>query len=161
MIDPTAITEAPIVERPLAETQSLEEKTVDTPAVETPLTAPTMETLTALTEEATPDAQPMDTAHDTEADHVHEPQNSPGHHVGHEQETQQEDNTSPVTVSEQPRYFTRATRKRAMSDITEEENTAKRVRAMIAHLLPNDTEVKTYLELDHESAFPAEVIAGI
>ncbi|KAG5954214.1 hypothetical protein E4U58_000131 [Claviceps cyperi] len=82
MIDPTANTDAPIVEGPLAETQSPEEITVDTPAIETPLTAPTVETLTALTEEATPDAQPMDTAHDTEVDHLHEPQNSSGHHVG-------------------------------------------------------------------------------
>ncbi|KAG6106301.1 hypothetical protein E4U31_000866 [Claviceps sp. LM219 group G6] len=54
MVDPTAVTEAPIVAEPLTETQSLEEITVDTPTVETALTAPTVETPTALTEDATP-----------------------------------------------------------------------------------------------------------
>ncbi|KAG6055418.1 hypothetical protein E4U32_006318 [Claviceps aff. humidiphila group G2b] len=59
MVDPTAITEAPIVAEPLTETQSLEEINVDTPTVETPSTAPTVEMPTALTEGATPDDQPM------------------------------------------------------------------------------------------------------
>ncbi|KAG6230216.1 hypothetical protein E4U34_001098 [Claviceps purpurea] len=47
-----------------------------------------------------------------------------------------------------------------MSD-ADEESIAKRVRVMIAHLLSNSTDVKTYLDLDHESAFSAEVVAGI
>ncbi|KAG6235284.1 hypothetical protein E4U23_000747, partial [Claviceps purpurea] len=161
MIDPTAPAEAPIVEEPLAETQPLEEITVNPPDVEPPLTAPTMETPTvALVDEAADDAQPTDAAQDTDVDLLHDSQDSPGHQVEDRQEVQQDDNTTMVTGSEQPRYFTRATRKRALSD-TDEESIAKRVRAMIAHLLSNSTDVKTYLNLDHESAFPAEVIAGI
>ncbi|KAG6286119.1 hypothetical protein E4U45_008592 [Claviceps purpurea] len=114
----------------------------------------------ALVEEATDDAQPMDAAHDTDVDLLHESQDSPGHHVEDRQEVQQDDNTTTVTGSEQPRYFTRAARKRAMSD-ADEESIARRVRVMIAHLLSNSTDVKTYLDLDHESAFSAEVVAGI
>ncbi|KAG5913034.1 hypothetical protein E4U61_007488, partial [Claviceps capensis] len=109
MIDSTAPAEAPIVEEPLAETQPLEEITANPPDVETRLTAPTMETPTvALVEGATDDAQPTDAAHDTDVDLLHESQDSPGHHVEHRQEVQQDDNTTTVTGSEQPRYFTRA-----------------------------------------------------
>ncbi|KAG6181792.1 hypothetical protein E4U27_002116 [Claviceps purpurea] len=85
MVDPTAMTEAPIVAEPLTETQSLEEINVDTPTVETPSTAPTVEIPTALTEGATPDDQPMDDL-----------QNSQGDHVEHRQETQQEEATRTV-----------------------------------------------------------------
>ncbi|KAG6128074.1 hypothetical protein E4U12_005440 [Claviceps purpurea] len=96
MVDPTAMTEAPIVAEPLTETQSLEEINVDTPTVETPSTAPTAEMPTALAEGATPDDQPMDDL-----------QNSQGDHVEHRQETQQEEATRTVPASEPPTYFTK------------------------------------------------------
>ncbi|KAG6233290.1 hypothetical protein E4U25_005768 [Claviceps purpurea] len=86
MVDPTAMTEAPIVA----------EINVDTPTVETPSTAPTVEMPTALTEGATPDDQPMDDL-----------QNSQGDHVEHRQETQQEEATRTVPASEPPTYFTK------------------------------------------------------
>ncbi|KAG6054480.1 hypothetical protein E4U17_003765 [Claviceps sp. LM77 group G4] len=69
-----------------------------------------METPTAdFTEDAPPDEQPMDTAHDTEAEHLHKPQNSPADHVKHKQEIQQEENTSTITVAspEVSQCFTR------------------------------------------------------
>jgi hypothetical protein len=68
---------------------------------------------------------------------------------------------------EMPRYFTRGSnRKRADSDIAEEEHDAKRARAMITQLLSNDDEIdidelKDLLGEEFETAFPAEIIAGI
>ncbi|KAG6132746.1 hypothetical protein E4U38_003172 [Claviceps purpurea] len=76
MVDPTAMTEAPIVAEPLTETQSLEEINVDTPTVETPSTAPTAEMPTTLTEGATPDDQPMDDLQNCQGDHVEHRQDS-------------------------------------------------------------------------------------
>jgi hypothetical protein len=72
------------------------------------------------------------------------------------------------STTEQPRYFTRAARKRATSDVAEDQTNIKRARAMVAQLLSrsDDTnldldELKDPLRDDFETAFPAEVIAGI
>ncbi|KAG6019616.1 hypothetical protein E4U19_007007 [Claviceps sp. Clav32 group G5] len=94
MVDPTAITEAPIVAEPLTETQSPEQINVDTPTVETPLTAPTVDMPTALTEGTTPDDQSMDDLQHSQEDHVEQ-----------RQETKQEEATHMVPASEPPRYL--------------------------------------------------------
>lgn len=72
------------------------------------------------------------------------------------------------STTEQPRYFTRAAHKRAISDDAEEQSNTKRARAMVAQLLSesnatelNLDELKDLLGNDLETAFPAEVIAGI
>jgi hypothetical protein len=70
--------------------------------------------------------------------------------------------------AEQPRYFTRSARKRAGSETAEDQGNAKRVRAMIAQIISGMDkdeldldEPKDLLSNDFETAFPAEVIAGI
>ncbi|KAG5916822.1 hypothetical protein E4U61_003285, partial [Claviceps capensis] len=66
--------------------------------------------------------------------------------------------------SEVPRYFTRSTRKRSDSDMDGRDS--KRLRALIAKILNNGDELnldalKGMLGEDFESAFPAEIIAGV
>jgi hypothetical protein len=71
-------------------------------------------------------------------------------------------------TKEEPRYFTRATRKRSRSNTAEEQDNVKRARAMIAELLADDNgddsdldALKDLLGDEFETAFPAEIVSGI